>query len=142
LRDAAPGALLQAGPRVRPTEEKFQKAFRNSPDAMSLSRLKDGRYLDVSAGFERIFGYSPSEVISRTSTEVGLWVDPADRAALAAILEAGSRLSDQEIRYRTKAGEGVYCNVSAQRVQVDGEDCILARTRGVTHRKNAQPRPP
>src|ERR1019366_8425686 len=44
-------AALQA------SEEKFSKAFRMHPDAVSIQRLRDGHYLDINPSFTAITGY-------------------------------------------------------------------------------------
>ena len=51
---------------------------------MSISRLRDGTYVDVNDAFERITGKRRSEVLGRTSTELGIWADPPARDVLVA----------------------------------------------------------
>ncbi len=133
-------ALQEERDRLRLSEEKFAKAFRSSPDAVTIARLKDGRYLDVGGGFERIFGYAPSEAIGRTSVEMGLWVDPADRDRLLRALEEseGGRISDCEVGYRTRSGEARFCSLSAEKIQIEGEACLIAITRDITERKKGE----
>src|SRR5262249_21004625 len=55
---------------LRESEEKFSKAFRSCPDAVALSELATGRYIDINEGFERLFGFSRQGVLGRTSLEV------------------------------------------------------------------------
>ena len=38
-------------------EERFGKAFRANPDAMWITRLRDGLLLDVNEQWEKLFGY-------------------------------------------------------------------------------------
>lgn len=52
---------------LRFSEDKFSKAFRTSPDAISITRLDDGRYLEVNEGFTTLMGYTPDEAYGRTS---------------------------------------------------------------------------
>ncbi len=131
-------ALEAERDRLRLSEEKFAKAFRSSPDAITISALKDGRFLDVSGGFERIVGYAPSEVIGRSSLEVGIWADLADREKIVSALEEEGRASDLEMRFKTKRGETRFASVSAEKIQVEGEDCLIAITRDITERKKAE----
>jgi len=46
-------ARKQAKAALQEANERFRLAFRTSPDAMTISRLEDGRYVDVNEGFTR-----------------------------------------------------------------------------------------
>ena len=62
---------------LRKSEEKFSKAFRRSPMALTFTSAKDHRYIEVNETFERLSGWRRDEVIGRTPFDIGLWVDPA-----------------------------------------------------------------
>jgi PAS domain S-box-containing protein len=64
---------------LRKSQEKFSKAFLASPAPMCIVDIDgNARFLEVNEAFERITGYPRSEVIGRTSTELGLYVDLRD----------------------------------------------------------------
>ena len=44
--------------RLSASEDKFAKAFHSSPDAITISELATGNYLEVNDGFSRLTGYS------------------------------------------------------------------------------------
>ena len=123
---------------LRHSEERFAKAFRASPAAVSISRLTDGRYVDVNDAFVRLLGYGRQDVIGRTSLQIGLWVDPADRPRLAASLENQESLRGFATRFRTKTGEVREVVIAAERIDVDGEACILALSSDVTEQKRLE----
>jgi PAS domain-containing protein len=50
-------ARKEAEKALRDSEEKFSRAFRNSPVILSISTLQEGRYLEVNNTFERITGW-------------------------------------------------------------------------------------
>jgi PAS domain S-box-containing protein len=87
----------------------------------------DGRYVYVSAGFERIFGYAPEEVIGRQMLHL---VHPDDRektmAAVAEIM-AGQDKTLLENRYIRKDGEVVHVMWSARWVPEHGVRIAVAR---------------
>ena len=58
---------------VRVQEEKFTKAFRSSPYAITLTRLADGKILKINDGFTSISGYSSTEVLGKTTLELHLY---------------------------------------------------------------------
>lgn len=55
--------------------QKFERLFQNNSAAMALTRAQDRAFLDVNDSFERILGYSRSEIIGKSSIELGLFVD-------------------------------------------------------------------
>lgn len=111
---------------------QFVAAFRLSPDFMSISRAKDGRYVEVNAAFERFTGYRRDEVIGKTSVEIGLWHDPAERVTLIAALERDTEVRDFHVHLCNRNGlvrEGVgYAAVFETR----GERYMIAMMRDVT----------
>ncbi|NTV79478.1 MAG: beta-N-acetylhexosaminidase, partial [Clostridiales bacterium] len=48
--------------KLRSSEEKFSKAFNTSPDAMSITRLSDGTFLEINHGFTKLHGYTSDEI--------------------------------------------------------------------------------
>ena len=59
---------LQAGEALRESEEKFSKAFRFSPDAIAITTIKDGRFIEVNDSYPRLTGYSREEVIGHSAS--------------------------------------------------------------------------
>ncbi len=119
-------------------QRKFAKVFRASPDAFLISRLADGRLIEVNEAFARISGYEREEIIGRTSADLRLWADPEDRAVLVQRLREQKAVSNLEIRFRTKSGELRYGLLSAETADLGGEQCILGIVRDVSERKQAE----
>lgn len=119
-------ALAQSEDSRRSTEEKFQKVFRSSPVPFSITTVKEGRFLDVNAAFEQRYGYSRAEVLGRTVHELRIWEDPADREFMLTQLNKGGPIRSVMTRLRTKSGEIKVTAYSADRIQFEGQSCILA----------------
>lgn len=119
-------ALAQSEDSRRISEEKFQKVFRSSPIPFSITTVKEGRFLDVNAAFERRYGYSRAEVLGRTVHELRIWEDPADRELMLAQLNKGGPIQNIMTRLRTKSGEIKVTAYSSDRIQFEGQSCILA----------------
>jgi two-component system sensor kinase FixL len=123
--------------RARTMEANFAKAFHSNPCAMTITRLSDGRFLDVNESFERQTGYARDEVIGRTVQEFGMWIDPDDLAALGKAMREG-RVGSREVRFRTKSGALATSVFSADIIMFGGEQCVLAVGLDVTERKKAE----
>jgi PAS domain S-box-containing protein len=121
----AQAALLQAEEGHRISEEKFQKVFRSSPVPFSITTVAEGRFLDVNTAFEQRYGYSRKEALGHTVHELKIWEDPADRAFMIAQLQRGP-IHNIITRLRTKSGEVKITAYSADKIQFDGQTCILA----------------
>jgi PAS domain S-box-containing protein len=125
LREAET-ALAEAQGDRQVSEDKFQKVFRSSPIPFSITTLKEGRFVEVNAAFERRYGYSREEVLNRTVHELGMWCDPADRMFMTEQLHRGSPVRNVITWLRTKSGEVKLTAYSADRIHFDGQPCILA----------------
>ena len=122
----AENALAQSEGDRQLSEEKFQRVFRSSPISFSITTLKEGRFLDVNAAFERRYGYAREEVLGHTVHELRIWENPADRVLMIEQLQRGGPIRNVITRLRTKAGEVRLTAYSADRIQFDGQSCILA----------------
>ncbi len=120
---------------LRISEEKFSKAFRSSPDFITISTLEDGRFVDVNESFLRSSGYSRQEVIGRTTSDLGIWSHPEERARMRQILQEQGAIHSLEFEFCKKSGELVVGLLSAEVVNLSNELCLLAVTTDITQRK-------
>lgn len=131
-------ARKRAEQNLAKSEEKFSKAFRESPATMSLTTIRDNRYVDVNETFERVTGYTREEVIGRTTFELGIWEDPSQRAELIRRLLVEGSLRDIEARFRSRSGRIWTGLSSVELIEIDDEPCSLFITSDITERKNTE----
>jgi two-component system cell cycle sensor histidine kinase/response regulator CckA len=130
--------LQETRQALQQSEEKYSRIMHSCPDSIALRTLPEGRYLEVSDSFCRLTGYSREEAIGKTPAELSLKVDPdRGREVLSKAQEHGG-VRDEEVRYRTKAGEIRFGLQSATCIAIGGESCLLAITRDITDRKLAE----
>jgi PAS domain S-box-containing protein len=125
---------IRAEQALRVSEAKFATAFRASPHAMTITSLRDGRFVDVNASFERQSGYSRDEVLGKTVPEIGLWADSADFADIMADSLKRQKVTDRQARLRTKSGRIVNALYSVEVIHINGEPCALSAGEDVTER--------
>ncbi len=118
---------------LRQSEERFNKTFRSCPEGMTLSTMRDGRFLEVNDSFVAIFGYSREEIIGHTSFELEMWADPKDREKLMLALLRNELVRNWRIRGRVKRGAAIEVELSAEVVPIQGELCLLLVLRDITH---------
>lgn len=115
--------------QLQESEEKFRIAFKTSPDAVNINTIPEGAFVDINEGFTRLSGYTWEEVKGRTSQELNLWVDQADRERLFNGLKENSRVENLEIRIRLKNGAIRTAVISASILRYQGSDYTLTVTR-------------
>jgi PAS domain S-box-containing protein len=128
----------RAKEELKKSEERFSKAFRQSPMALMLVNAETDRYLDVNETFERMWGYSRSDVIGKSALEIGLWVNLAERAALNEKLRSEGSLRAAECEWRRKDGRSVIALASVELIEIDGGPCFLGVVADITDRKRAE----
>jgi PAS domain S-box-containing protein len=124
LREAETALAEAQGDQV--SGDKFQKVFRCSPIPFSITTLKEGRFVDVNAAFERRYGYSREELLGRTVHDLRMWCHPADRMFMIEQLHRGIPARNVITWLRTKSGEIKLTAYSADRIHFDGQSCVLA----------------
>ena len=116
------------------SEEKFSNAFHMSPDAVSITRIKDGLFIEANEGFTRFSGHACEEVIGKTSLEIKIWVDLKDRERLVEKLRHDGFYENLLAPFRKKDGKVVFGLMSARILKIEGEDYLLSITRDITER--------
>ncbi len=118
-------------------EERFRKVFDTSPDAITISDLSKGGYIDVNQGFCEQTGYTKAEVIGKDSYDINIWVNPEDRDLLGKGLRENGEVRNQEVQFRMKNGTIRTSLLSAVILDMDGVPCVLSITRDITERLQA-----
>jgi PAS domain S-box-containing protein len=123
---------------LRESEAKFSRAFRSSPYALTISEVATGRYIDVNESFERVSGRKREEVLGRTSTELGIWANPDDRAELLRKLEADGHVRGLEMNFLRLDGQKVIARCSCEVVEIDGRKCLLNTIEDITEQRKSE----
>ena len=129
---------LAARAEQKKSEERFAKAFEFSPIGMSISRLADGRFIEVNKAGEDTLGYTRAEILGRTFLEIGNWPSEAQRQAFVETLARDERVLGYDSRMRHKSGEYIDCRLYAERIEVAGEACILTAAINVSEQKRRE----
>ncbi len=123
---------------LRISEEKFSKAFRLSPDILTLSTIDDGILLDVNDTFVETTGYAREEVIGRSVHQLNLWSDLAERQTLVDQLKRHGVVRNLEFGFRVKGGDIRIGLLSAEIIPIGGRPCMLTVSNDITERKAAE----
>lgn len=137
VQDITPRIRAEAA--LRASEERFSKAFQASPLGISITTRSEGRFVDVNPSFLRLLGYRREEAIGKTSLDLGLWLNDADRLSqIIKNLDEFESVSNLEIKFCTKAGEIRDGMIALEPIDLEGESCILTMLSDITERKRAE----
>jgi PAS domain S-box-containing protein len=131
-------ARVNAESALRRSQSLLSHLIGTSPDLITLTELATGRYELVNRSFERVTGWTADEVVGRTSNDIGIWYDLADRDALVAALQAQPRADDMPALIRCKSGELVSVRLSAARFTMDQREYLVLNGRDVTATERAR----
>jgi PAS domain S-box-containing protein len=123
---------------VRRSEAMLSHLVATSPDLITLTDLATGRYVMVNHTFERVMGHRVADVVGRTSLELGIWKDTADRRGLTERIQAEGRVSDVPLTFVNKQGQEVLLLVSAARFVMDRRAYVVINARDVTDSERAR----
>jgi PAS domain S-box-containing protein len=124
--------------KLRQSEEKFERVFRLTPDAMAINRMKDGVYFDVNEAFQRITGYSREELLGKSSLELGIWADVRDRDRMVEEMRTRGSVHGLEATFLKKDGSTITGLMSGKVLEVGGERCLLTVTVDISERKRME----
>ncbi len=89
---------------LRESEERFSKAFHDSPVAMTIYEVDKARLVDVNDSYTRLVEYSRDELIGHSPAELHI-IGSADRQELRLVLRQKGNLSGFESVIRTRTGK-------------------------------------
>lgn len=131
-------SAAERGRALAESEKLFRTAFWTMPDAINITRMSDGMYLEVNQGFERLTGWTYAESVGRTALEMGIWHNPDDRRRLVQTLQQDGHIERLEAEFCTKDGRVWTGQMSARRLTLNGEACLLSMTQDVTAQIKAE----
>jgi PAS domain S-box-containing protein len=129
-RKKAEAAILES-------EERFSKAFHNSPIPQIITRFGDWRYVDANESVLSLLEYSREELLGHTSAELNLIpLDMRDQG-LRVVNERGE-LRDFETAVRTKSGKIIMVLTSTETIMLNGQKHLINTFVDITLRKQMQ----
>ncbi|MDB6031111.1 MAG: domain S-box [Verrucomicrobiales bacterium] len=137
-RKRAELALRESEARLRESEARFSTAFRASPALITISRLTDPRFVEVNEAFEKWLGLERSQILGRSSQDLGIWTRPEDRGQFLDELRLKGSVRDVEQQMRTHHGTIHTLLLSGDIIEINREPHVLVFALDITQRKQAE----
>lgn len=131
-------ANKRATVELQQLEERFSKAFRASPVALSISSMTDGRMIEVNRGFLDMFEFTIDEVIGRTAGELNMYPNAMERQNTIAQLRKQGSIRNKELVCNTKSNKLINVVFSMEMMELHGEACVITTAIDITDKKKAE----
>ncbi len=105
---------------------------------LSLTRLRDNVVLEINDSYTAFTGYTREEIIGHKVNDIDIWVNPKDRERMLTMMKERGRVSNEEFYLRVKSGEVHPVLMSAERINIGGEECLLVMALDISERKQAE----
>ncbi len=127
--------LFAAGQEAK---ERFESIFNTSPDGVFISSITEGIIWNINEGFTALTGYTREETIGKTSLEIDLYENVADRQRLYNELVKKGICENFEANIKKKDGSKITVLISSKKISLNGiphDSCVM---RDITERKLAE----
>ena len=121
----------------RLSEQKLAAAFRFSPDLIILSTFPELKCIEVNDSFCEFFGYTREEVIGFSIKGLNIWHDLEQCDGLVELLAKSGAIRNKEVDFYAALGEVRTTLLSAELIEINGQQYVLATARDITERKQA-----
>ena len=116
----------------------FSKVFNLVPETLTITRIADGRFVEINRNWEAMTGFTYEEAIGRTSNELGVWVVPEQRDRIIQSIRRDGEVRDVDVTFLHKQGHLYYNKVSASVFDVAGEKYMMLAVQDVSAQRAAQ----
>jgi PAS domain S-box-containing protein len=137
-RKRAEEKLRESEAQLRESEARFSVAFQASPVFISIFRVSDQRFVLVNDALVSWMGCSREEMLGRTTVELEMWQDNADRDQVWKELREVGSIRQRECRLCNRHGEPFTILLSAETIRLNNTPHILSLAQDITQRKRAE----
>ena len=123
---------------LKASEEHFATVFRMAPVAMVVTASDAHRINEVNDAFGRMTGYESRQVIGRVADDLQLWNDAKQRQELEAEIGSRGGIRNHDVRVLHRDGHPIECLLSAERISMRGDACVLWLYQDVTARRHSE----
>lgn len=130
-------ARERAHRQFRDSEATLRKIFEVGLDGITITRVSDGRYIDVHQAYVDA-GFSKDEVLGARDVDLNVWADKNRRTEFLVRLGAEQKVQNMEVEFRARDGTIIPTLISATMVELGGELCIVSFTRDIRGLKKTE----
>ncbi|MHB1078384.1 MAG: PAS domain S-box protein [Prosthecobacter sp.] len=130
-------ARKQAMEMLREGETRLIKAFRSSPVALIIGRMRDQQIVEVNDAFSGLLGWPREDVVGHSMIEQEVF-DAATLPLLRRTLDENRSIRDLELALQARNGETLHVIASMEAIEFQGEPHVVATLVDITGRKKTE----
>ncbi len=115
----------QNKPDTEKDSEIILRVFHSVTRMLALSKLSDGRFVDVNNAFLQVLGYRKEEVIGRTPEDLSLFADVEESTKYLKLISRLNKITNFVITLRNKDREEKPFLFSAETIKLDGQIFLM-----------------
>ncbi len=120
------------------SEERFSKLFHHSPFSIMLATYPEGIIIEANDAFLKPWEFERDEVVGKSTEDLHVWENPADRQAVVDEIRRSRRFENGEFWFRSKSGKRRLKLLSIEIIEVQGQTLSLAMSIDITDRRLAE----
>jgi two-component system sensor histidine kinase/response regulator len=129
--------LEQSRELLGKNEAMIRQMFDAVPDLVTVSRLADGKFIEVNAEFLKRSGLSREQALVTSTLEINQWVRPEERQVFLERLRTEGHVHELEVDFRFQGAVVPYL-ASSVLVDLDGEPCALGVGHDITRIRESE----
>jgi PAS domain S-box-containing protein len=122
---------------LRNSAENYQNIMQSLPNAVSILRIDDARFVYVNDSFCKMSGHSLTDILGKTPVELKLPVRLEDFDYCIEVVKKAESINNLKQGLQKKDGTILDTLVSARSIQHGGENCIVMAITDVTDQKRS-----
>jgi PAS domain S-box-containing protein len=122
---------------LRQSERRFEMVFDHNPQPAAITRLGDGKFIDVNDAFLKMSGYAREDVVGKTTVELRFISGDRRRDELMTSLKETGR-AELNLLFPVKEGPPRKVKVVSSPIDFGGEACLVNVAEDVTDRLAAE----
>ena len=123
---------------VKESQEHFRTLFELNPEGATLTSINDGTIIDVNESFARQLGYKREDLIGKTTLEINIWRDPAERSKFTEAINKNGYCDNLEIVYNRIDGTTSTALLSGKKLELNGKTHLINVMRDISERKELE----
>lgn len=130
--------VVDAAKTLLQSEEKFSKAFHNSPVPICITTFNNPQIIEFNLAFEEQTGFTKEELKDRSILELPIFHDRQDLEMIFRTLTKKGYIRNHEIIFKIKNGDKRICLLSSEIFEIAGEPCLLNIFTDITEQRLAE----
>lgn len=122
------------------SEQRFARLFHFNPVAALALTTFEGVFVEVNEIFLKLLGYTREEIAGKHANEVNIWLNPATRDRMVAMLKQGEEIRNKEVKLYTKSRKVIDVLFSMDIVEMENGPMIISTANDITDRVQAEKR--